>query len=324
MNMIFLLLLAAGIASFIVGFQITKLPQPDSSIIKAGEWLEKAEAAYGEESQKIIPFLYDLGKKIIQHQKNHEVAFSYVERAFVIRNRQGDPESLEMAEALQRTGECLLFMNNIPLAEERISKALAIRRAKLGDDHPMTGQCWAVMTMLELLKVQPGIQPVMLRSILSVNPMSPAAMPPAAKENAEKTLVCIDKARKEVWGTVSQPETTFGYDAAWNSFATCDPLYDDIMSAITALKEGPVYKGGTSPQKCFVATAVYGSPDCPQVVSFRRFRDRKLVSTSFGRAFIAFYGAAGPIAAALVGNRPVPRKLCRMILDPLAKRLGGE
>lgn len=323
MNMIFLLLLAAGIASFIVGFQITKLPQPDPSIIKAGEWLEKAEAAYGEESQKIIPFLYDLGKKIIQHQKNHEVAFSYVERAFVIRNRQGDPESLEMAEALQRTGECLLFMNNIPLAEERISKALAIRCARLGDDHPMTGQCWAVVTMLELLKVQPGIQPVMLRSILSVNPMSPAAMPPAAKESAEKTLSCIDSARTEVYGTPAKPETVFSYDAAWNAFAICDPLYDEYMKGVDALKKGPLVPGAPE-QNCFIATAVYGSPDCREVLSFRRFRDRKLVSTALGRAFISFYGVAGPIAAALVGNRPVPRKLCRMILDPLAKTLDGR
>lgn len=322
MNVIFLVALILGITTFIVGFQITKLPQPDSSIIKAGEWLEKAEAAYGEDSPKTIPFLYDLGKKIIQHQKNYGVAFSYIERAFAIRNRQGDPESLEMAEALQRTGECLLFMNNIPLAEERVSKALAIRRAKLGDNHPMTGQCWAVKTMMELVKAQPGIQPVMLRSILSVNPLLPAAMPSAAKECAEKTLVCIDRARKEVWGTVSQPETAFGYDAAWNAFATCDPSYDDLMSAISALKEVPLFQGAGSPQKCFVATAVYGSPDCPQVVSLRRFRDRRLSATVLGRAFISFYGVAGPIAAQLVENRPVARKLCRMILDPLARSLG--
>lgn len=322
MNVIFLIALILGIATFIVGFQITKLPQPDPSIIKAGEWLEKAEAAYGEENPKTIPFLYDLGKNIIQHQKNYGVAFSYIERAFVIMNRQGDPESLEMAEALQRTGECLLFMNNIPLAEERVSKALAIRRAKLGDDHPMTGQCWAAVTMLELLKAQPGIQPVMLRSILSVNPMRPSAMPPAARESAEKTLVCIDRARKEVWGTVSQPETAFGYDAAWNAFATCDPLYDALMSAIAALKDSPMVPGAASPQKCFVATAVYGSPDCPQVVSFRRFRDQRLSATVLGRAFISFYGVAGPIAAQLVENRPVARKLCRMILDPFARSLG--
>lgn len=321
MNMIFLLLLAAGITSFIIGFQITKLPQPDSSIIKAGELLEKAEAVYGEGSPEIIPFLYTLAERIIKHQKNYEVAFPYIERAFVIRSRLGEPESLEMAAALQRTGECALFMGNTLLAEERTSKALAIRRARLGDDHPMTGQCWAVMTMLELLKARPGIQPVMLRSILSVNPMSPAAMPPAAKENAEKTLVCIDRARKEVWGAVSQPETTFGYDAAWNAFANCDPLYDEYMKAVDALKKGPLVPGAPA-QNCFIATAVYGSSDCPEVLSLRSFRDRKLAPTAPGRVFIAFYGAVGPIAAALVRNRPVPRKLCRMILDPLAKRLG--
>ncbi len=323
MNIIFLLLLAAGITSFVVGFQITKLPQPDPSIIKAGERLEQAEAEYGGNDPRIVPFLYNLAKNIITYQKNYEVAFPFLERAFAIRNRQGDPESLEMASTLQRTGECALFMGDTRLAEERISKALAIRRVKLGDDHPMTGQCWAAVTMLELLKAQPGIHPVMLRSILSVNPMRPSAMPPAAKESAEKTLVCIDNARKEVWGTVSQPETAFSYDAAWNAFSNCDPVHDEVSRSLQTLRES--IEGPQSVQKqCFVATAVYGSPDCPQVVSFRRFRDQRLSATVLGRAFISFYGVAGPIAAELVENRPFARKLCRMILDPLAISLGRE
>jgi len=319
--MIFLLLLAAGVTSFIVGFQITKLPQPDPSIIKAGEWLEKAETVYGEGSPEVIPFLYNLAQRIIKHQKNYEVAFPYLERAFFIRSRQEEPESLEMAAALQRTGECALFTGNAPLAEERTMKALAIRRARLGDDHPMTGQCWAVVTMLELLKAQPGVQPVMLRDILRVNPMAPAALPPAAKESAEKTLACIDRARTQIYGTVSKPEATFSYDVAWNAFANCDPLYDEYMKALDALKKGPAVPGAPA-RNCFIATAVYGSCDCPEVLSFRRFRDLKLAPTAPGRVLISFYGAVGPIAAALVRNRPVARKLCRMILDPLAKGLG--
>ncbi len=55
MSMIFLLLLAAGITSFIVGFQITKLPQPDSSIIKAGELLEKARRHTAREAPRSSP-----------------------------------------------------------------------------------------------------------------------------------------------------------------------------------------------------------------------------------------------------------------------------
>ena len=37
---------------------------------------------------------------------------------------------------------------------------------------------------------------------------------------------------------------------------------------------------------CYVATAVYGSYDCPQVWTLRRFRDDTLAETWYGRAFI--------------------------------------
>lgn len=36
---------------------------------------------------------------------------------------------------------------------------------------------------------------------------------------------------------------------------------------------------------CYVATAVYGSYDCPQVWTLRRFRDYTLAETWYGRAF---------------------------------------
>ena len=43
-------------------------------------------------------------------------------------------------------------------------------------------------------------------------------------------------------------------------------------------------KGG-----CYVATAVYGSYDCPEVWTLRRYRDYSLAETWYGRAFIKLY-----------------------------------
>ena len=40
---------------------------------------------------------------------------------------------------------------------------------------------------------------------------------------------------------------------------------------------------------CYVATCVYGSYDCPQVWTLRRFRDDTLGSTWYGRTFIRVY-----------------------------------
>ena len=45
---------------------------------------------------------------------------------------------------------------------------------------------------------------------------------------------------------------------------------------------------------CYIATAVYGSYDCPEVWTLRRFRDDALDSTWYGRAFINTYYAISP------------------------------
>ena len=43
---------------------------------------------------------------------------------------------------------------------------------------------------------------------------------------------------------------------------------------------------GTKSGGCYVATAVYGSYDCPQVWTLRRFRDYTLAGSWYGRTFI--------------------------------------
>ena len=45
---------------------------------------------------------------------------------------------------------------------------------------------------------------------------------------------------------------------------------------------------------CYVATCVYGSYDCPEVWTLRRFRDHSLGRHAFGRAFIRAYYALAP------------------------------
>ena len=43
------------------------------------------------------------------------------------------------------------------------------------------------------------------------------------------------------------------------------------------------------PAGCFVATAVYGNPEAPQVEALRQFRDDVLMQNPVGRAFVNFY-----------------------------------
>ncbi len=58
----------------------------------------------------------------------------------------------------------------------------------------------------------------------------------------------------------------------------------------------------TSSGGCYVATAVYGSYDCPPVWTLRRFRDRTLSKHAAGRAFIRLYYAVSPTAVRLFGQ----------------------
>ena len=53
---------------------------------------------------------------------------------------------------------------------------------------------------------------------------------------------------------------------------------------------------------CYVATAVYGSYDCPQVWTLRRYRDYSLAKTWYGRAFIRTYYAISPTLVKWFGH----------------------
>lgn len=48
-------------------------------------------------------------------------------------------------------------------------------------------------------------------------------------------------------------------------------------------------------QGCYIATAVYGSYDCPEVWTLRRFRDFFLAKRWYGRIFIKLYYVVSPI-----------------------------
>ena len=75
---------------------------------------------------------------------------------------------------------------------------------------------------------------------------------------------------------------------------------------------------------CYIATSVYGSYDCPEVWTLRRFRDDTLGATWYGRAFIRFYYALSPTLVKWFGKTRWfknfwQKKLDRMVKDLQAK-----
>ena len=75
---------------------------------------------------------------------------------------------------------------------------------------------------------------------------------------------------------------------------------------------------------CYVATAVYGSYDCPEVWTLRRFRDRVLAKTWYGRLFIHLYYAVSPTAVRFFGQTQWFQDFFRSVLDPWVLDLQSE
>lgn len=79
-----------------------------------------------------------------------------------------------------------------------------------------------------------------------------------------------------------------------------------------------------APQGCYVATCVYGSYDCPQVWTLRRFRDHALAETWYGRAFIHAYYAISPTLVRWFGHTKWFKTLWRSKLNHMVKLLNEQ
>ena len=78
---------------------------------------------------------------------------------------------------------------------------------------------------------------------------------------------------------------------------------------------------GSSSDGCYIATAVYGSYDCPEVWTLRRFRDEVLRASVLGRLFIRSYYAVSPGLVRHLGSKPLFQKPVKMALDSFVSHL---
>lgn len=106
-------------------------------------------------------------------------------------------------------------------------------------------------------------------------------------------------------------------------------IIDMIMECHNKIKEiDPSYTIPERPQQtsngCYVATAVYGSYDCPQVWTLRRFRDYTLAETWYGRAFIRTYYAISPTLVKWFGHTNWFKNMWKGKLDRMVANLNAE
>lgn len=118
--------------------------------------------------------------------------------------------------------------------------------------------------------------------------------------------------------------------ACTNTVETKNDLINQIMECHSKIKEvNPDYVIPERPQPskqggCYVATAVYGSYDCPQVWTLRRYRDDTLAATWYGRLFIHTYYAVSPTLVRWFGETEWFKNMWRGKLDRMVRRLQSE
>lgn len=75
---------------------------------------------------------------------------------------------------------------------------------------------------------------------------------------------------------------------------------------------------------CYIATCVYGSYDCPQVWTLRRFRDYTLDGTWYGKLFIKCYYVISPILVKWFGKKKWFRIFWKSKLDKIVSELNNR
>lgn len=106
-----------------------------------------------------------------------------------------------------------------------------------------------------------------------------------------------------------------------SSKSTCEKNVDrtNIEQLLSEYKKKSERSGG-----CYIATCVYGSYDCPQVWTLRRYRDYTLDETWYGKLFIKCYYAVSPKLVKWFGKYEWFKKPWKKYLDGMVERLNSN
>ena len=116
----------------------------------------------------------------------------------------------------------------------------------------------------------------------------------------------------------SKPASTPTYTATsmTSSNTSSSNVQRTTTSSASSQQTQPAKKEG-----CYIATAVYGSYDAPEVITLRRFRDETLRYSAFGRWLIRTYYRLSPPVAEKLKNAKRINAFVRSILDRWVERL---
>ena len=119
-------------------------------------------------------------------------------------------------------------------------------------------------------------------------------------------------------------QTSYLYPELNKSLDNIAKKYEEAKKDSSYIKELKLKIYRAPKPACYIATCVYGSYDCPEVWTLRRYRDYKLEKTRGGKLFIKIYYAISPKLVIAFGENETFQKVWKSILDKMVTRLQNE
>ena len=101
-------------------------------------------------------------------------------------------------------------------------------------------------------------------------------------------------------------------------------VLEDIASWLRSITGGISTKIDYSSGGCYIATAVYGSYNCPEVWTLRRYRDLSLSKSFLGKRFIRIYYSTSPTVVRLFGKNKWFTAVIKKLLDRIVSNLNQK
>lgn len=96
---------------------------------------------------------------------------------------------------------------------------------------------------------------------------------------------------------------------------------DESMQFIEAVRRGDYDTKVQGKSGCYIATAIYGSYSCEEVLVLRKFRDEQLSNSRVGKCIIKFYYRLSPTLANYIKQDSTMGIIIRKALDCLVTRV---
>lgn len=128
------------------------------------------------------------------------------------------------------------------------------------------------------------------------------------------TLPTTINSAMEVMNIMSTMDMVFELRSRFNQNKTIISRIQSQLNQITNRLSSNSSSGG-----CYIATMVYGSYEHPKVLELRKFRDKTLSKSSFGRFFIKTYYKYSPKLVEHLKDKPLVNQTIKFILNTLIR-----